>query len=222
MSRSVFLGLAAAAIVCGMSALSAHADSIVYTLGVGDTSIGGYPGPYATVTVFRDTTTTARLYFVSETNGGNIYLMGNEGSVAANINAASWSVSAIAGHLTGFTLSSSNSGGAGNEGGFGSFDQTINSNYGFTYATSSIGLWVTNTSGTWATAGDVLIPNADGYSVAAHVFVTSNPANVSNGALATGFVANGNPVPLPAAAWTGMSVLGLLGVGSRLRKKLHC
>jgi hypothetical protein len=38
------------------------------------------------------------------------------------------------------------------------------------------------------------------------------------------YTTNSNPgstVPLPAAVWGGMSMLGLLGVGSKLRKKLH-
>ena len=50
-----------------------------------------------------------------------------------------------------------------------------------------------NASGTWASAADVLAPNADGFDAAAHIFVTSSPANASNGAIVTGFAAEAPP-----------------------------
>jgi hypothetical protein len=71
-------------------------------------------------------------------------------------------------------------------------------------------------SGTWATADDVLTPNANGFDAAGHVFVTSAPADAANGAIATGFAgeSHGN-VHLPDAGSTAMllaSVLAGLGL----------
>jgi hypothetical protein len=39
----------------------------------------------------------------------------------------------------------------------------------------------------------VLIANAQGFFAAAHIFVTTYPANAKKGALVTGFAANGVP-----------------------------
>jgi hypothetical protein len=60
---------------------------------------------------------------------------------------------------------------------------------------------LTNTSGDWASAVNVLTPNADGNILAAHVFVTTSPANASNTALATGYATNGTAAYLNHPAW---------------------
>ena len=95
--------------------------------------------------------------------------------------------------------------------GFGVLNQTINSFDGFTHSSDNISFTLTNTSGTWADASSVLTPNDKGFSVAAHIFVTSFPADANNGAIATGFAANGpggNVVPEPSSL-----ALGLIGLG---------
>jgi len=76
--------------------------------------------------------------------------------------------------------------------GFGVLNQTVNSFDGFTHSSDTISFTLTNTSGgTWATSNNVLKANANGVFVAAHIFVTSSPANAANGAVSTGFAANG-------------------------------
>ncbi len=222
MKRSALLGLAAAAIVCGLSALSARADTVSFTLGTAN--ISGFTGPYASVLVNRTSTTTATLTFTSLVNGGDIYLLGGQGSVAANINASSWTLGTITGTNagSGFTPGPWSNGGAANEDGFGSFNQTIDSFDGYTHSSDTISFSVTNNSGTWATAANVLAANASGYTAAIHMFATTSPAVSTNGAINTGYATNGSvgtPVPVPAAVWGGMSMLGLLGVGSKVRKK---
>src|ERR1700752_1844357 len=65
----------------------------------------------------------------------------------------------------------------------------LNSFDGFTHSSDTISFDVTDTSGTWASASNVLTANSDGFDAAAHIFVTPSPANAANGAIATGFAA---------------------------------
>ena len=212
-----------ATLVCLLTigAPPASADLFSFDLGTGNSAISGFPGPYAQVTVDRTSSTIATVTFTSLTNSGNIYLMGDGGTVAVNVNASSWTLSGITGSNsgTGFTLGGPFSdGGAGNEDGFGSFNQTINTFDGFTHSSDTISFTLTDTSGTWASAANVLTPNASGEDAAAHIFVTSSPANAANGALATGFASQGAPVPSPepsSLSIFGVGLLGLLGLARR-------
>ena len=88
-----------------------------------------------------------------------------------------------------------------------------------------------NTSGTWTDAADVLTPNADGYSVGTHLFITAysannaNKANKGNGALVTvvtGFAANGSGPSVPDGGTTvTLLCIALVGIGS-VRRALSC
>jgi protein with PEP-CTERM/exosortase system signal len=196
----------------------AKADTFNYTLGIGNPAISGYPGPYVSVTVNRTNSTHATITFTSLTNSGNIYLMGDGGSVAVNVNATSWTVTNVTGSNsgTGFTPGPYSNGGAGNEDGFGSFNQTINSFDGFTHSSDFIRFTLTNTSGSWATASQVLAANGSGFLVAAHIFVTTYPANAGNQALATGYATNGGSVPDGGATVMLLgAALGALGMARR-------
>jgi VPDSG-CTERM motif len=180
-----------------------------------------FTGPYGTVTVTLIDSTHASITFTSGTNSGNIYLFGDGGSVAVNLNATTFTVDSITGSNsgTGFTPGPYTFAGAGNEDGFGSFNLTINSFDGFTHSSDSITFTVTNTSGTWGSDADVLIANSDGFDAAAHIFVTSSPANASNSALATGFAAeSGGGTGVPDGGTTVMllgAALGALGMARR-------
>jgi len=200
------------------TAQPAKADSITFDLTTGNSAISGFTGPYASVLVNRTSATTATITFTSLTADGNIYLLGDGGSVAVNVNATSFTLGPITGSNagTGFTPGPYSDGGSGNEDGFGSFNQTINSFDGYTHSSDSISFSLTDTSGTWASAMAVLLANSGGSLAAAHIFVTADPANGSNGALATGFAANGT---VPDSGTTG-ALLGfaLVGIGS-LRSK---
>jgi len=212
--------LAAALIaVAGLGFQQAKADTFGFDLTVGNPGISGYTGPYAHVEINRTSTTTATITFTSLTAGGNIYLMGDGGSVAVNVNATSWTLGTISGTNggTGFTPGPYSDSGSGNEDGFGTFNQTITSFDGFTHSSDEISFVLTNTSGTWASAMSVLIANSNGAFAAAHIFVTESPANAKNGALATGFAANGNShVPDGGATVMLLGVaLGALGMVRR-------
>ncbi len=213
----------AAALVCLLTfgAPRASADSITFTLGTPNTAISGFTGPYVQVTVNRTSTTMATITFTSLTAGGNIYLMGDGQSADLNVNATSFTLGAITGTNTGtgFTPGPYSQQAAGTVDGFGTFNLRIDSMDGFSHSADTITFTLTSTGGpAWNTASAVLTPNSGGSTAAAHVFVTSSPANAANGALGTGFAANGALVPEPAS----MGLLGtaLLGAYALLRRKL--
>ena len=211
--------IALAALVSAFHAQPAAA--LTFYLDTGNTAISGYAGPYTQVDVTLVDSTHATITFTSLVQGGNEYLLGDGGSVAVNVNAASWTLGTISGSNagTGFTPGPYSDGGAGSEDGWGSFNQTINSFDGYTHSSDLISFALTNTSGTWASDSVVLTANSDGYVAAAHIFVTSSPADAANGALATGF-ATGNGTNVPDGGMT-MTLLGLAlgGLGFIHRRK---
>jgi len=204
----------------------ASADMITFNLDTGNSAISGFTGPYAKVTVNRTSTTTADIIYQSLTNSGNIYLLGDGGSVDANINGA-FTVGTITGSNagTGFTPGPYSNSGSGNVDGFGVFNLTVTSFDGFTHSSDFIDVPVTLTSGTWASASDVLTINDFTHNAvaAAHIFVTSAPADASNGAIVTGFAAGSNgggpPTSIPEPGSLSLLAAVLLGVGALTRRR---
>jgi len=198
--------------IAGLGLQQAKAD-FIFNLTVGNSAISGFPGPYASVDVHLTDPTHATITFTSLTNGGNIYLFGDGSTVAVNVNATSWTVSGISSSNsgTGFTSGPVTNGGSGNVDGFGVLNQTFNSFDGYTHSSNVVSFTLTNTSGTWASDTTVLVNNDHGAMAAAHIFVTTSPANASNSALATGFAANGDSVSIPDGGTTVM----LLGAAFR-------
>lgn len=212
---------ALAGLALSFGAGSAVADSISYTLGVGNT-IGLGPGPYAAVTVNLTSSTTADITFTANTNGGYAFVDGS--AAGLNVNGG-FSVSNIAYQLSSLSPQSiaptPYTQGSGQVDGYGQFNLTLTQNDGWGAATKEITFTLTATgTNTWASASNVLSPNASGNYVVAHVGYcqqTSSTltacASVPNGA--TGFAT----VPIPAAAWLfGSGLLGLVAIARRRGK----
>ncbi len=226
------LSLAAAVLMLG--ALRASADSTTFSLNDPNIAISPFVGPYVDVTVTTLSSSTATVMFTSDsaTSGNSnctistpcTYLMGDGGSADLNVNASSFSASGISGTaLSGlFTPGPFSNGGSGTADGFGMFNLKIIDFDGFTHAANSISFTLTNLSGTWANASSVLVANALGFTAAAHIFVESASCTDSDGnlqACATGFAANGAPIPEPGTlALFGTGLLGVAGLVRRLRR----
>jgi len=216
-----------AVVLCllALAAPSALADIFTSTLDTGNDAISGFSGPYAELSINLTSSTTATVTFTSDVVNGNIYLLGDGGSVDVNVNATMWTIGSFTASNAGvgFTPGPLSDGGSGNVDGFGVFNQTVNSFDGFTHSSDTISFTLTNTGGTWSSAANVLVANADGNDAAAHIFVTSFPADGSNGALATGFAAEGvTPTPEPSSlVFLLGGLVGFAGFsGIRRRKPL--
>jgi hypothetical protein len=221
------IALAAFAMAAFSGLSSASAADLIFDLDTGNPDISGFTGPYASVDVHWVDTTHATITFTALVNGGHAYLIGDGGTAGVNVNATSWTLgpNPISGSNSFFaTTPTFSDGGGGNEDGFGNFNQTINTNDGYTSASTTVSFELTDTSGTWADATSVLKANADGALAAAHIFVCgTTTCTHDGGAVATGFAAGANggviigggggATPEPASLTLlggGLAALGLL------------
>jgi hypothetical protein len=183
----------------------AKANQVNYTLTTANDS-GLGTGPFGTVNVNLTSITTATITFTAASG----YLFVDGGSVAVNVNAAAngWTIGNF------FSNGNPVSGdGAGNEDGFGSFNQKVsmqNSSNG----ASIISFVLTLGSGTWASAANVLAFNGQNWLVAAHIQIQDGTGN-------TGFAAGPNGGSVPDGGTTVMllgAALGALGMARRFLK----
>jgi len=195
-------------------AVSAPADQITYQLTVPNDAISPYPAPYADVLVNLTSSTTAIVTFTA--NGTYTYLIGAAQATDLNVN-GTFTVSGLT-SANGWTVSGDfPKVGSGTADGFGNFNLTIDNKDGWGNAASVLSFLLTDTGGTWASASNVLVPNSNGYLAAAHIFV---PNPTGGGAIATGFAANGPPIPEPATMLLlGSGLIGLAGFARKRFRK---
>ena len=196
-------------ILFALAVQPAVATPITLSLGVANSDIAGYTGPYGTVTISLSGN-VATATFTALDGGGYHYLFGDGGSVALNVNATTFTSGTITGsdqpqspnRTPEFTV------GQGGVDGFGSFNFKVDNFDGYQNSVRTVTFTLTNTSGTWSSENDVLTANAEGYLAGAHIFVangdyTSNPS--------TGYAANGT-TSVPDGGMT-MTLLGLALAG---------
>ena len=208
----------------------ASADTLTSSLTNGNPGVAGFSN-FGTVTVNLTDSTHATITFTANESGSNAYLFGGAQAVDVQVNASSWAISGISSTALNSTFTSGpvTNGGSNTVDGFGTFNQTFDSFDGFQHSSSVVSFTVQNTSGTWASAGNVL-GNTGGFDAAAHIFVCSaSAANCSatgSSATATGFASEDagsgtitGSVPEP----TSIALLGgvVLGVVRVLRKKVR-
>jgi hypothetical protein len=215
--------LASAATLCiaAAIALPVRADVVTDFLVNGDSGISGFPGPYASVTIDLNTSTTANVTFQALGN----YTMG---SANLNINANDLSVSEPifpTNSYPNFTpilcCSAIGSGGIGDPvDDLGTFNLILH-NVGdlttFMNSSTTINFTVSNLSATWSSAADVLLDNGQGLDEATLIFVcNADPCALADGATNTGYAVGPGPVPpAPAPApLVGRGLRVLLTIGT--------
>src|SRR5262249_54919452 len=100
---------------------------------------------------------------------------------------------------------------SGTEDGFGSVNLQLNMFNGTDHPSNQLVFTVTNTSGTWASASNVLTANSQGTIAAAHIVVFASNNVVNGQQLATGYVANGGAINVPEPGTLALALTGAAG-----------
>ena len=223
--RNRITTISALAFLLTLGASSAFADIISFNLTTPNVvGLDCCTGPYATVTVNRADANDATVTFDSLTNGGFLYLMAGNSAADLNVNGAFTLGSATGTNsISGFTPGPYSNGGSGNVNGFGTFNLNINSFDGFQHSATEIVIGLSNTTGLWTSASNVLAANGNGSTAAIHGFACSQAGSgcsTSTGAFATGYASNGAEVtPEPTTLPILMAFGGLMALVLRFRKR---
>jgi hypothetical protein len=197
-----------------VGAFRVSADSTTITINLPNSGLSGDIGPYATVTIDLTSSTTATVKVDSLTNGGYLYRMGSNGAVDLNVN-GSYSLGTVTETgTTGLFTPSFKDNTPGTADGFGTFTLSLNNNDGFGDSATEISFILTNTSGTWSSATNVLTPNAKLNSVAVDLFACATTCTSAEGATNGGF-ASVSPEPASMLLFG----TGLLAIGTVVRRR---
>jgi PEP-CTERM motif len=214
--RKIAVSLAIFAVVALGSSVIARADSISFDLNQPNAGLAGFPGPYATVTINRTSSTTATLTFTAYAG----FLIGGAQAADVNFNGGpvTFSNLTFSGGCTGVGCPAGgtgfSAGGSTNADGFGVFNFTLDNTDGFTNAVSALSFDVSCPTCSWSTAAGVLSPNNLGNSLAAHIFVINSDCG---GSPCTGFAT----VAVPEPASMFLLGTGLLGIAAGVRRRLR-
>jgi hypothetical protein len=218
---AVLIGLA------GLSLQQAKADNSTFFLTT--SNVPGFNNiNMVQVSITTNGTNIATVSFTSQTanvGGTNyIFMIGNGSAFDLNTSAPATTGNYVFTQPAGGGFSSPSvvgPNGSGQVDGFGVFNNTNTMFNGFANAVSGVTFTLTNNSGNWGSAASVLLANANGAFAAAHIFITLAPGVQSNGAIFTGFAANGGSVNTPDGGTTVMLLgmaLGALGTARRFLK----
>ena len=218
------VALAALVVLIGLGATRAKADSITYNITVPNTALGALTPPYATVEVTLTSATTATVTFTSQMNNDTLFVMGGTNAAGVNVNASSWTIGSFSAtnFESGFTPGPLSDGGSQNVSSFGVFNQTVVSFDGFQHSSTTISFVLTNTGGTWASAADVLTPNADGHVAEIHGFACTDIGETTQdctAVLVTGFATDGSSSQVPEPASIALFGSGLMTLAGMIRKR---
>jgi hypothetical protein len=132
------------------------------------------------VTIDRTSDTTAEVTFRSLTHDNHAYLLVDGNTAALNVNSTDFDVTGATGSqlatMVDFdppSLNVADPPGTSNVDRWGSFNCTRKNFDSFKNAASEITFTLTNNNGNWSSVNDVLVANADGYSVASHIAVAT-------------------------------------------------
>jgi len=214
--------MASFVLLAGRSAL---ADTVTYNLGAGNPAItpAAYGLPYGTVLVNLTSSTTATITFTAASG----YLFLDSSIADVNVNATSWTVSGLTGtnSISGFGGPALANGSSGNVDGWGIFNQTFNESDGFMDALQTVTFTLTDTSGTWAHATNVLTGNNDGNLLAAHVGECNvNPCTFTGGSFAnTGYASETGAINIPTPEPSSLALFGtgILGIAGMVRRRVR-
>lgn len=182
------------------------ASAISYTLN--DFNASGYAAPYGTVNVVLDSANKATITFASE----NGYLFLGRGADAVNVNSSDFTAALISDNAAaGLGAFSGFGGGQMSE--WGGFNLVLNENNASpSDRASMISFSITDLTGTWSSAADVLDANSDGYTVSGHIIVP-------NGSF-TGYAANGQTRNVPDGGSTALLLGAAVSVIGVIRRKV--